>query len=188
MRKINRVTVLLILSILVIFTAGFTLDKAEAYVYASSGGQSESYLAGINIQGYGNSTSIVTGNKDDSNDNNNGTKEDINIDDLGGTAKGQIEGLYDYINKMKTDVELMEYLNPKDYIQSYISEGKGNLSIDVLAKAALSLCFKEVKSVLALVISIITIAIICALLKIFRMHLWMKVHQRLHFMHALYLS
>ena len=165
MRKINRVTVLLILSILVIFTAGFTLDKAEAYGYASLGGQSESYLAKTNIQDYRNGTSIVTGNNDDSNDNNNGTKEDINIDDLGGTAKGQIEGLYDYINKMKTDVELMEYLNPKDYIQSYISEGKGNLSIDVLAKAALSLCFKEVKSVLALVISIITIAIICALLK-----------------------
>lgn len=95
------------------------------------------------------------------NDENN----NIKIDDIGGTAKGQIQTLYDYINKMKTDVELLQDLNPIDYINTFISDGKGNLSVDTVIKAVLSLFFKEVKSVLSLVISIVTIAILCALLK-----------------------
>ena len=95
------------------------------------------------------------------NDENN----NIKIDDIGGSAKGQIQTLYDYINKMKTDVELLQDLNPIDYINTFISDGKGNLSFDTVTKAVLSLFFKEVKSVLSLVISIVTIAILCALLK-----------------------
>lgn len=95
------------------------------------------------------------------NDENN----NIKIDDIGGSAKGQIQTLYDYINKMKTDVELLQDLNPIDYINTFISDGKGNLSVDTVIKAVLSLFFKEVKSVLSLVISIVTIAILCALLK-----------------------
>lgn len=159
MRKINRFTVLSLVSILIIFATGFTLEKTEAYGYTSLNKQVESYNTSSNSQSYGNISGVENTNE------NNNTKENINIDDLGGKAKGQIENLYDYINKMKTDVELMQHLNPKEYIQSYISEGKGNLSFDTLAKATLSVCFKEVKSVLALVISIVTIAIICALLK-----------------------
>ncbi len=93
------------------------------------------------------------------------SKDNITIDDIGGSAKGQIETLYDYINKMKSDVELLQGLDPVDYINTFISEGKGNLSFDTVMKAVLSLFFKEVKSVLALVISIVTIAILCALLK-----------------------
>ena len=95
------------------------------------------------------------------NDENN----NIKIDDIGGSAKGQIQTLYDYINKMKTDVELLQDLNPIDYINTFISDGKGNFSVDTVIKAVLSLFFKEVKSVLSLVISIVTIAILCALLK-----------------------
>ena len=92
-------------------------------------------------------------------------KDNITIDDIGGSAKGQIETLYDYTNKMKSDVELLQGLDPVDYINTFISEGKGNLSFDIVMKAVLSLFFKEVKSVLAFVISIVTIAILCALLK-----------------------
>lgn len=156
MRKIKRITVLL-LSIIVISIGGVVFEKVEAYGDISSNNKIEMYDIGTNI----NNKNNIVGNKDE----NNNTKDEINIDDLDGKAKGQIESLYDYINKMKTDVELMEYLNPKEYIQSYISKGKGDLSFDILAKAALSLCFKEVKGVLALVVSITTIAIICALLK-----------------------
>ncbi|AGX43665.1 stage III sporulation protein AE [Clostridium saccharobutylicum] len=89
----------------------------------------------------------------------------VSIDDLGGSAKEQIDSLYKYINNMKTDVELMQNLNPVDYIKTYIANGKGNLSFDVIGKAVLSLVFKEVKSVLKLIISVVTIAIICSLLK-----------------------
>ena len=159
MRKIKRITVLL-LSIIVIFATGFNLDKVEAYGDIYSNREIGVYNTGNTINNKNNTVEKI-GNKDES----NSIKDEINIDDLDGKAKGQIESLYEYINKMKTDVELMEYLNPKEYIQSYISEGKGNLSFDVLAKATLSLCFKEVKSVLVLVVSITTIAIICALLK-----------------------
>ena len=103
-----------------------------------------------------------TGNKEESNQN---LKDKVNIDDLGGSAKGEINALYEYINKMKTDVELMDNLDPVEYIKTYIAEGKGNLSFDKILKAILSIVFKEVGSVLKLVISIVTISIICALLK-----------------------
>lgn len=105
---------------------------------------------------------------DESSMNLNGIKpveDNLNIEDIGGSAKGQIQTLYDYINKMKTDVELLQGLDPVDYINTFISEGKGDLSFDTIMKAVLSLFFKEVKSVLTLVISIVTIAILCALLK-----------------------
>ena len=97
---------------------------------------------------------------------NKGINEDnLTIDDIGGSAKGQIQTLYDYIDKMKTDVELLQGLDPVDYINTFISEGKGDLSFSNIMKAVFSLFFKEVKSVLALVVSIVTIAILCALLK-----------------------
>lgn len=84
---------------------------------------------------------------------------------LGGSAKEEINSLYDYIKKMKTDEELMETLNPVDYIKEYIKSGTGNLSFHNILNAVLSIVFKEVKSVLKLALSIITIAIICSLLK-----------------------
>lgn len=74
-------------------------------------------------------------------------------------------GLYDYINKMKVDVELMNELDPVEYVKSYITNGKGNLSFSQLGKAVVSLLFKEVGSVLKLAISMIVIAILCTLLK-----------------------
>ena len=73
-------------------------------------------------------------------------------------------GLYDYI-KMKVDVELMNDLDPVEYVKSYITNGKGNLSFSQLGKAVVSLLFKEVGSVLKLAISMIVIAILCTLLK-----------------------
>ncbi|OOM80996.1 stage III sporulation protein AE precursor [Clostridium puniceum] len=92
-------------------------------------------------------------------------ENEISIDDLGGSAKEEINSLYDYIKKMKTDEELMDTLNPVDYIKEYIKEGTGNLSFHNILNAVLSIVFKEVKSVLKLTLSIVTIAIICSLLK-----------------------
>ena len=92
-------------------------------------------------------------------------ENEVNIDNVGGSAKEEIKALYEYINKMKTDVELMDNLDPVEYIKTYIAEGKGNISFDRIVNAILSIVFKEVKSVLKLVISIVTISIICSLLK-----------------------
>ena len=93
------------------------------------------------------------------------TENESGIDALGGSAKEEINSLYDYIKKMKTDEELMDNLNPVDYIKEYIKSGTGNLSFHNILNAVLSIVFKEVKSVLKLTLSIVTIAIICSLLK-----------------------
>ncbi len=107
----------------------------------------------------------INGSLNDQNKNKQNSEKEINIDQLDGSAKEQMNVLYDYISKMKTDVELMENLDPAEYIKTYIKEGKGNISFDTIFNAVLSLFFKEVRSVLKLVVSIVTIAIICSLLK-----------------------
>lgn len=155
MKIIRRFTLLIIINILVtmIFPIGINNFKLSSnYVYAAETMEQESDLGKIdnNINGDVNKENIT--NK-------------ISLDDLGGSAKDQIQSLYNYINKMKTDVELIGNLDPVEYIKSYIKEGKGNLSIDTISKAVVSIIFKEVKSVLKLAISIVTIVIICSLLK-----------------------
>ena len=77
----------------------------------------------------------------------------------------EIDSLYNYINAMKSDVELMNELDPISYVKTYIEEGKGNISASKVGGAIISLLLKEVKSVLGLSFSIIAIGIISALLK-----------------------
>lgn len=76
-----------------------------------------------------------------------------------------MEGLYNYIDGLKLDVELMNELNPKEYVESYIKDGKGNISFDKMFDAVVSLVFKEVKSVLKLAVMIIAIGVIGTLIK-----------------------
>ena len=77
----------------------------------------------------------------------------------------ELNGLYSYINNMKTDVELMNDLDAASYIKSYITSGEGNISINKILKAVVSLLFKEVNSVLKLALSMVAIAILCSFLK-----------------------
>lgn len=77
----------------------------------------------------------------------------------------KLNSLYNYINNMKSDIEIMNDLDPVEYIKGYIKNGEGNLSFKTISNAVVSFLFKEVKTVLALSVSIIVIAIICALLK-----------------------
>lgn len=167
MTRIKRLTVFFI-SFFVIFPICGPAFLAGANIYACTGNNTKEYTVLAAYDEENKFTHNSLGTTDESNINkNNSDKEKINIsiDDIGGSAKGQIETLYDYINKMKTDVELLQGLDPVDYINAFISNGKGNLSFGTVMKAVLSLFFKEVRSVLALVISIVTIAILCALLK-----------------------
>lgn len=90
-------------------------------------------------------------------DNNSVISNDEINDDL--------EGLYDYINTMKSNFELINDLDPVSYIKNYISTGKGNLSFSKICDAAFSLLFKEVKTVLSMCIIIVVIGIICSLIK-----------------------
>lgn len=80
-------------------------------------------------------------------------------------TESKLNNLYDYINTMKSDVELMNELDPVSYIQSYIENGEGNLSVSTAISAVVSLFFKEVKTVLSLAFSIVVIGIICSLFK-----------------------
>lgn len=80
-------------------------------------------------------------------------------------VNNKLNSLYNYINNMKSDVEIMNDLDPVDYIKGYIKNGEGNLSIKEVGNAITSFLFKEVKTVLSLSISIIVIAIMCSLLK-----------------------
>ena len=66
---------------------------------------------------------------------------------------------------MKSDVELMNELDPVEYFKRYLESGQGNLSFEKVGGAIVSFLFKEVKTVLSLSISIVVIAIICSLLK-----------------------
>lgn len=77
----------------------------------------------------------------------------------------ELNGLYSYINNMKTNVELMNDLDAASYIKSYITSGEGNISINKILKAVVSLLFKEVNSVLKLALSMVAIAILCSFLK-----------------------
>lgn len=166
MRRIKRLTVFFIsiLLISILFKPIFLSVEVKG---AEINTKEETVLASNDDKNVNTQNSF----KYDKNENNIELDDKIqnhnklNIDDIDGSAKGQIQTLYDYINKMKTDVELLQGLDPVDYINTFISEGKGDLSFSVLMKAVLSLFFKEVKSVLALVISIVTIALLCALLK-----------------------
>ena len=89
-------------------------------------------------------------------------EEDILQDE---EVNNSLNSLYNYINNMKLDIEIMNDLDPVDYIKGYIKNGEGNLSIKTVGNAITSFLFKEVKTVLALSVSIIVIAIICSLIK-----------------------
>lgn len=73
--------------------------------------------------------------------------------------KEKLEDFYKYINDKKTDVELLNNLDAKEYVYNYIKSGEGNLSLKTVLDAVISLLFKEVKSVLTLTFSILAIAI-----------------------------
>ena len=77
-------------------------------------------------------------------------------------VESKLNSLYDYINTMKSDVELVNELDPISYIQSYIETGEGNISFSTILNAVISLFFREVKTVLALAFSIVAIGIICS--------------------------
>lgn len=76
-----------------------------------------------------------------------------------------LDGLYDYINNMKTDSEVLNDLDPVEYFKAYIKDGHGNIGVNDILKVATSLVFREVKVVLKLAMSIVMIAILCSLLK-----------------------
>ncbi len=100
------------------------------------------------------------------NENSNSIKYSLEENELQDEeVNNKLNSLYNYINNMKFDIEIMNDLDPVEYIKGYIKNGEGNLSIKTFSNAITSFLFKEVKTALSFSISIIVIAIMCSLIK-----------------------
>lgn len=77
----------------------------------------------------------------------------------------QIESLYKYISNMKNKYEIIQELNPKEYVMDFMKTGDGKFSIKKLGKALWSYAFREISASLKIMINILVIGIISALLK-----------------------
>lgn len=87
--------------------------------------------------------------------NTNNTSDDI-------TTK--INNFYNYISNMKTEYDGLNNMDFNDYVSNFIKSGDGKFSTSNLTKAIISYAFKEVMASFKLMVSIIIIAIVCALL------------------------
>lgn len=92
---------------------------------------------------------------------NNGIVESVTDEQI----DNQLDSLYNYINNMKLDIEILNDLDPVEYIKGYVKNGEGTLSIKNIINAIVNFVFKEVKTALSLSVSIIVIALICSLIK-----------------------
>ena len=85
-------------------------------------------------------------------------------DTIDSEENSQIEQLYNYIVNMKTDYEVLNDLNAKEFVKEFIKTGDGKLSIQKLSKAFMAYTFKEAATILRSMSILIVIAIVCALL------------------------
>lgn len=76
----------------------------------------------------------------------------------------EIEELYDYISNMKSEYEILNDMNIKQYIESSMKNGKGDISIKKVGKALVGFIFKELATSIKLMSVIVIIAIICTLI------------------------
>ncbi len=97
--------------------------------------------------------------------NTTNNQKEILEEDIGIEAEEDINALYDYINNMKINSEIPKEFEPQDFLESYIKNGTGNLSVKEIGRYILNILFKEVNVVVHLTISIIIIALLCSLLK-----------------------
>ncbi len=77
----------------------------------------------------------------------------------------KIQQLYDYIKGIKTEQEIINDMDIKSYVDSFIKNGQGNLSYNKLNRAFLDFILKEILNCFKLMVMVIVIALMCALLK-----------------------
>lgn len=78
--------------------------------------------------------------------------------------KRQVEELYEYMTNMKTKYEILNDMDVRTYVEEYMKEGDGGLSIKSVSKALLSYSLREVVASGKLMSMIIILCIICALI------------------------
>ncbi|WP_341349987.1 stage III sporulation protein AE [Clostridium polynesiense] len=77
----------------------------------------------------------------------------------------KIHSLYNYINDIKLQEELLNNLDIKDYLDYYLKNGQGNLSFKKIVALIASIFIRELISFIKLSVMLIVIAILAALLK-----------------------
>jgi stage III sporulation protein AE len=87
------------------------------------------------------------------------TNTNVNI-----TDEGKIQNLYNYISNMKNQSELLNNIDGKDFVDSFLKSGKGNLSSSKIYNSVVTYIFKELMASMKLMVLIIVIAIIGALI------------------------
>lgn len=76
----------------------------------------------------------------------------------------QVESLYKYISNIKGKYEILQDIEPQQYVMNFLKSGDGKFSFKKLNKYILSYSFKGVLASFKIMISIIVIGIISALL------------------------
>lgn len=79
-------------------------------------------------------------------------------------SSSEVENLYNYISNMKTQDELLNDMDPKEYVSAFLKTGDGKFSMEKVTKGVITYALREVTSSLKLMGIIIIIAIVCALL------------------------
>jgi stage III sporulation protein AE len=83
---------------------------------------------------------------------------------LNSSESMQVQGLYDYLSKMKSQYEILNDMDAKTYISEVMKSGDGKFSLNKIIQAAASYGFKELQASMKLLILLVLIALICALL------------------------
>ncbi|WP_426349438.1 stage III sporulation protein AE [Alloiococcus sp. CFN-8] len=77
----------------------------------------------------------------------------------------EINDLYQYINDLQLEEELISGLNTREYISYFLKNGEGNISVKNVAQALIASGVRELISFIKLSVLILVIAIIAALIK-----------------------
>lgn len=75
-----------------------------------------------------------------------------------------VENLYDYMTNIKNQYEVLKDLDARTFVKDYIKSGDGKFSLSKVSKALIVYSFRELASSLKLMATLISIAVICALL------------------------
>ena len=75
-----------------------------------------------------------------------------------------VENLYDYMTNIKNQYEVLKDLDARTFVKDYIKSGDGKFSLSKAFKALIAYSFRELSSSLKLMATLISIAVICALL------------------------
>jgi stage III sporulation protein AE len=75
-----------------------------------------------------------------------------------------VENLYNYMTNIKNQYEVLKDLDARTFVKDYIKSGDGKFSLTKISKGLIIYSFRELASSLKLMATLISIAVICALL------------------------